>query len=62
MSIVPPAHYATLVCDRARHYVKASAIARDGGEAGKGVVGAEWRGSEWTGGVNEELRDSMWYI
>ncbi len=51
LSIVPPAHYANLVCERARCFVQA------------GLIPSNERDSEsWTAGVHPQLQDSMWYI
>ena len=62
LSTVSPAHYANLVCERARCYIQASSIASEGNKSGSGDVGSNGPSSQWTRGVHPELQDSMWYI
>lgn len=73
VSLVPPAYYADLACERARCYLGAllDADASDGRESSRGGrqdTEAERRKvyeravQMWGEGVHAELRDSMFYI
>ncbi|KAK0250310.1 hypothetical protein B0A54_15094 [Friedmanniomyces endolithicus] len=58
VSIVPPAYYADLLCERGRAYLFSTLAENHGSESS--VFNAS--GNEWTSGVHPNLAESTWYI
>ncbi|KAF2089309.1 Piwi-domain-containing protein [Saccharata proteae CBS 121410] len=54
VSVCPPAYYADLVCERGRSYLHAFLKENFAGEYKKET--------EWSGGVHDDLRNSMFYL
>ena len=69
VSLVPPAYYADIACERARLYLSQlmdgsdarSATSRGSGEADKQRV-YERATQDWGNGVHQDLKESMFYI
>ncbi|TKA72673.1 hypothetical protein B0A55_06284 [Friedmanniomyces simplex] len=58
VSIVPPAYYADLLCERGRAYLFSTLAENHGTDSSVFNAG----GDEWTGGVAAGLAESTWYI
>ena len=72
VSLVPPAYYADLACERARHYLSTlmnsadarSTSSRGNPEAEKQARERVYKEAEkqWGNGVHRDIKDSMFYI
>jgi eukaryotic translation initiation factor 2C len=58
VSIVPPAHYADLLCERGRAYLFSVMAENHGTDSS--VYSAS--STDWKGGVHDNLAESTWYI
>ncbi|KAK3642877.1 hypothetical protein LTR56_010474 [Elasticomyces elasticus] len=58
VSIVPPAYYADLLCERGRQYLFTTLAENQG----TGAASFNAAGNEWTGGVHKDLSEVTWYI
>ncbi|KAK6532444.1 hypothetical protein TWF281_006632 [Arthrobotrys megalospora] len=63
VSIVPPAYYADLACDRGRFYIHPLLTGSEPGSRHFSLAQAEKKAKEYfRDGIHEDLRRSMWYI
>jgi hypothetical protein len=72
VSLIPPAYYADLACERGRYYLNeflnlgdnASATERSGSETRDEAEARVYANAKarWGGGLHPDLRESMFYI